>query len=215
MVLLPLVNQFGSGDRDNNVMVGGQIEWRSDRGLAIQAEAALDDLIQHDREDFPDRWAATLRVSGPGPQRTSWTLLYTRATALAFRATDPNESFTERGIGLGRGWADGELVTLRLARPLGTGWLAALALTGFQRGESRLHLPIDREAALSRFPTGTPERTARAAVFFAGRSGPFEVAGDVGANHVRNVGHQSGVRRTTIEGRVTAFFRLGTRGTLR
>jgi hypothetical protein len=210
-----LVNQFGLGDRDNNVMVGGQVEWRSNGGVAFQAEAALDDLIQRDREDFPDRWAVTLRLSGPGPQRSAWQLLYTRATALAFRATDPNESFTERGIGLGRGWADGDLVSLRLARPVASGWLAAVALSGFRRGESRLDQPIDREAALSRFPTGTPERTVRAAVSFAGRSGPLEATGDVGLNHVTNVGHQSGVQRTAVEGRVTALLRIGTRGTLR
>src|SRR5690606_19404560 len=102
MILLPLVNQFGIGDVDNNVMIGAHLGWQSEGGIGLQAELALDDLVQRNRENFPDRWAFTLRASAPGPAETSLRLWYTRASTAAFRATDPMESFTERGVGLGR-----------------------------------------------------------------------------------------------------------------
>lgn len=215
LVLLPLVNQYGLGDRDNNVMVGAQVAWRSSNGIGIQAELALDDFIQREREAFPDRWAMTLRANGPGPAGTSWRAWYTRASALAFRATDPMESFTERGIGLGRGWADGDRIAVRLARPVGGAWLAAIELTGFRQGESRLDQPIDLPSALEKFPTGMIERTLRAAASISGRSGPVEIVADIGVNNIANQHHQRGVNATNVEARVATLLRLGTRGPLR
>lgn len=214
MVLLPLVNQFGIGDRDNNVMVGAELGWRSPDGIGVQAELAIDDIIQRNNDRFPHRWAATLRASGPGPGRSSWRVWYTRASSLAFRASDPMESFTERGVGLGRGWADGDRVEARLSHPIGSDWLAAILLSGFRHGEAELSEPIDVPAALDKWPTGTIERTLRAALTASGRSGPLELRGDVGINRTNNPGHQPGVVSTDIEARVVVQLRLGSQGRL-
>src|SRR5690606_37851347 len=114
LLLLPLANQFGSGDRDNNVMIGGQGALRIGGGVTLQAELVLDDLIQRERGDHPDRWAATLAATGPGPWLTAWRALYTRATSLAFRTADPNENYTEQGVGLGRRYSDGDRAQLTI-----------------------------------------------------------------------------------------------------
>lgn len=214
MVLLPLVNQFGMGDRDNNVMVGAEIGWRTPNGIDLSAELAIDDIVQRDIERFPHRWAATIRAAGPGPDRSSWRAWYTRASSLAFRTGDPMESFTERGVGLGRGWADGDRVEVRLAHPIGDQWLAAVVLSGFRHGEAELDQSIDVDAALEKWPTGTIERNLRAAVQLSGRTGPVEARGDVGINHVTNPEHQGGQGRTGLEARVTLQLRLGTQGRL-
>lgn len=214
MVLLPLVNQFGMGDRNNNVMVGAEVGWRAPNGIDLGAELAIDDIVQRNNDQFPNRWAMTLRAAGPGPGRSSWRAWYTRASSLAFRATDPMESFTERGVGLGRGWADGDRIEVRLAHPMADQWLAAVALSGFRHGESELDQPIDVDAALEKWPTGTIERTLRAALQLSGRTGPLEARGDIGINQVTNPAHQGGESRTGVEARVTFQLRLGTQGRL-
>jgi len=124
------------------------------------------------------------------------------------------ESFTERGVGLGRGWADGDRIELRLAHPIAEQWLAAVALSGFRHGESELDQPIDVDAALEKWPTGTIERTLRAALQLSGRTGPLEARGDIGINQVTNPAHQGGESRTGVEARVTFQLRLGTQGRL-
>lgn len=214
MVILPLINQYGLGDRDNNVMVGAHLGWRSDRGLQLQAELALDDLIQRNREDFPDRWAMTLRAAGPGPHGTTWRALYTRASSLAFRASDPFESFTERGVGLGRDWADGDRVELRLARPVTHSLLATASVSGFRRGEGRLADPIPSERPISGFLIGTVERTYRAAAGLAGTLGPVNLSGELGLNNITNDDHVAGRNRTALVGSIRAVLGIGHRGRL-
>src|SRR5690606_3955694 len=145
--------------------------------LQLQAELALDDLIQRNRENFPDRWAMTLRASGRGPYHSTWRAIYTRASSLAFRASDPFESFTERGVGLGRGWADGDRVELRVARPVAASLLASVTLSGFRRGEGRLADPIPAERPIPGFLIGTVERTFRLAGGLAGTIGPVDLSG--------------------------------------
>ncbi|HRP08185.1 MAG TPA: hypothetical protein PLL69_06815 [Gemmatimonadales bacterium] len=214
MVLLPLINQYGLGDRDNNVMVGVQLGWQSGTGLQLQGELALDDLIQRNRENFPDRWAMTLRPSGPGPAGSTWRGIYTRASSLAFRASDPFESFTERGVGLGRGWADGDRVELRFARPVSPQLLATVTVSGYRQGESRLADPIPEERPIPGFLTGTVQRTLRLAGGLAGTIGPVDLSGELGVNSITNDDHTAGRNRSAVEGRVRAVLRLGHRSRL-
>ncbi len=214
LVLLPLANQYGMGDVGNNVMVGLQASWRPGPHT-LQAELVLDDFIQHDRENHPDRYAITLAATGPAPAGTAWRLLYTRASSLAFRTSNPDENFTERGVGLGRSRADNEQLTLALTRPLAGDLLAGVDLTLLRQGEGRLTDPVRAVLPLRGIFLGAIERTIRVAGRASGHVGPLSLQGELGANRVTNADHRPGEGRTTLEGRLTGLLTIGTSGRLR
>jgi hypothetical protein len=214
LLLLPLANQFGQGDADNNVMIAIGARWRADDRLTLEGELLVDDFIQSNRDQFPDRWAMTLAASGPLADRFAWRAGYTRASSLAFRASDPLESYTEQGVGLGRGWAGGDRAVAQLATPVAGGWLVTLEAAVARQGESRLDQPIDRTQPIPGIFIGTIERTSRLAIKASGRAGPLDASADVGLHRIANWHHQAGVSRSEVQARVTAQLRLGTRGVL-
>ncbi len=214
LILLPLANQYGMGDVGNNVMVGLQVSWRPGR-TTLQGEVVLDDFIQHNRENYPDRYALTLAATGPAPAGTAYRLLYTRASSLAFRTSNPDENFTERGVGLGRPRGDNDQLTMALTRPVAASLTTGIDLTILRQGEGRLTDPVRAVLPLRGIFLGTVERTIRLAGRASGQVGPLSLQGELGVNRVTNPNHVAGTPRTRLEGRLTGLLTLGRTGRLR
>jgi hypothetical protein len=213
-----LANTIGFGDR-SNVMLGLDLQWRTPGRSTLQAQLALDDFWYENREQNRDRWALTLGAEGPLSNRMAWQVLYTQVSSLALRAFNPAENFTDGGVGIGRNFSDQDQLTLRAAVPVYTSWLLSPELTILRQGEGRINDPYPAPDANGVRSTpalfiGVVERTYRAALGVAGRSGPFDLIASAGFHHVNNSGHQSGRTVNRFEGRLQASVGLGRRGVL-
>ncbi len=214
-----LANTVGLGDRGNEIL-GLDATWRALRGIAFEAQFALDDFWYQNREQNRDRWALTLGARGPAPAGSSWRLRYTQVSSLALRAFNNAENFTDAGVGLGRNFSDNDQVTLRIAVPVRTSWMFSPELTLLRQGEGRIEAPYPPvgSAELAGTPAlfiGVVERTYRAGLQVSGREGPFELSADAGIHRIVNVGHAAGVSDTRIEARMQATIGLDWWGEIR
>ncbi len=206
-----LANTVGLGDRGNEIL-GLDVTWRARRGMALEAQLAVDDFWYQDRDQNRDRWAFTVGARGPAPAGASWRVLYSQVSSLALRAFNNAENFTDAGVGLGRNFSDNDQLTLRLAVPVRTSWVFSPEVTLFRQGEGRIEDPYPVQPELAGTPAlfiGTVERTLRAGLGVSGREGPLELRGDAGIHHVSNAGHVEGVSETRFEARVQATIGIG------
>jgi len=214
-----LANTIGFGDR-SNVMLGLDLHWRAFGRTTLQAQLALDDFWYDDRERNRDRWALTLNAQGPVGGSAAWQVLYTQVSSLALRAFNPADNFTDGGVGIGRNFSDQDQLTLRATLPVRGRWLLAPELTLLRQGEGQINDPYpvpDPNGVLSTpaLFIGVVERTYRAAIGVAGRSGPLDLAATAGFHHVVNSGHQEGNSVDRFEGRIQATVGLSRTGVLR
>jgi Capsule assembly protein Wzi len=212
--LLLLANEYGLGDQ-GNLLLGLDVSWRPTERVTLQGQFGLDDLqYQHHSgpDRTPNRYAFTLMGTGPLAGRVAWRALYTQASSLAFRTSNPVENFTDQGVGLGRNFAGNDQFTLILSSPIRRGWLLSPQLTLLRQGEGDLNTPFPTGAAKAATPTlfiGTVERTWRAALGVSGREGPIAIQGDAGLHYVENPGHVAGRSKTRFAGRVQVTLALG------
>jgi hypothetical protein len=217
VTLLLLANQYGLGDQ-GNVLVGLDVHWRLGSRATVQAQLALDDFQYHNRSGptrTPDRYAYTVAATGPLAGRVAWRAGYSQASSLAFRTSDPFESFTDQGVGIGRNFADNDQTTLGVSLPVRGFWIVSPELTLLRQGEGKLSDPFPQGTARGDTPTlfiGTVERTWRAALGVSGREGPLDLRASGGINYIDNAGHQSGRTRTRFVGRIQATLGLGRAG---
>ncbi len=215
VTLLLLANQYGLGD-DGNVLLGFDVHWRVGRRTTLMGQFGLDDFqYQGGPTHPPSRYAFSLMGTGPLAGCVAWRAAYSQASSLAFRASDPFQSFTEEGVGIGRSFADNDQITLALSAPVTRHWLVAPELTLLRQGEGRLGDPFPQGTARGATPAlfiGTVERTWRAAVGVSGQQGRLAISGSAGVHFIQNAGHLSGASRTRFIGRVQATIGLGTRG---
>jgi hypothetical protein len=203
-------------DEENveNYMVNAQI-WVRWLGLEFTGEGLLDD-IDIDASSgtrAPTRYAFYVRLRRPGLLRAiDAELSYRQVAAFTYRAARFVDNYTFLDRGIADNFVDYDRVTLA-----GT-WhppLAGLEVTPFfqfqRQGEGNLRDPFpvpysDFVQSPSIF-LGVVEKTYRFGL--AGRFQPIRyawLAWDVGANVVRNVGNQAGVKATDMEGIVGAGF---------
>ncbi len=217
VTLLLLANQYGLGD-DGNVLIGLDVQWRIGSRTTLMGQFGLDDFQYQHRSGptrTPDRYAFTIMGTGPLLRRLSWRAAYTQASSLAFRTTDPFQSFTDRGVGIGRGFADNDQVTVSLSAPVTRRWLVSPELTLLRQGQGLITDSFPQGAARGATPTlfiGTVERTWRAAVGVSGQQGRLALQGNAGIHYIQNAGHVSGASRTRVIARIQATLALGTRG---
>jgi hypothetical protein len=159
----------------------------------------------------------TLEATGPLKRRVAWRAWYTQASSLAFRSLKPTESFIEQGVGLGRGFADNDQVSLSVTAPVTRRWLVTPELTLLRQGEGRLTLPIPAYGTPEAGDTpnlfiGTVERTWRAALGISGKQGPLALQANAGVHYIDNAGNVAGRSRTRFIGRIQATLGLGRTG---
>ena len=214
-----LANTIGFGDR-SNVLLGVDVNWQAFGRTTIQAQLALDDFWYDDRERNRDRWAITLRATGPVGATAAWHLLYTQVSSLALRAFNRADNFTDGGVGVGRNFSDQDQLTLWATLPLRSKWLLSPELTLLRQGEGRINDPYPVPDANGVLATpalfiGVVERTYRAGLGLTGRTGPLDLFASAGFHHVVNSGHQEGRSGDRFEGRIQATLGLGREGVLR
>jgi hypothetical protein len=221
LTLLLLGNQYGLGP-DGNVMLGLDAHWRVRGRATLQAQLGLDDLSYEKvtaTQGYPNRWAFTVTAFGPLGRALSWRALYTQASSLAFRTSNPFENFTDAGVGLGRNFDDMDQASLTVGVPVLARWLVTPELTLLRQGEGDLNDPFpatDLEAvATPSLFIGVVERTWRAAVDLRGGAGPLELRLNAGLHHVVNQAHVEGRTVNRFEGRLQATLGLGRQGVLR
>jgi hypothetical protein len=218
--LLLLSNQYGEGDQ-GNIIIGTDVSWQVARSLTLQAQVALDDLQYQSIDDstrYPNRWAFTLVGFGPLGRRLSWHALYTQASTLAFRTTDPFETFADAGVGTGRGFPDMDLLQLTVSVPILERWLVSPDMALQRQGAARLGDPFPTTADDVRntpsFLSKPVETTWRLGLTVSGRQGPLDLQATGGLHYLRNAGNVDGVSRTRFEARIQALLFLGTGGRL-
>lgn len=217
--VLLLSNQYGLG-ADGNIMVGADVTWWASRRMRLEGQFALDDLNYPDpnsSDKTPSRYAFTVAASGRLGASSAWKVLYTQASSLAFRTFDPTETYGDAGVGLGRGFASNDQLSLFLSRPITASWLVTPALTLLRQGDATLTDPWPPSAATGGTPTlfvGTVERTWRAALGITGATGPLRAAADLGLHYVQNAGHLSGETKVTPVARIRLTLGLATGGPL-
>src|SRR5262249_54372783 len=136
--------------------------------------------------------------------------------SLAFRASRLGETFDEEGVGLGRGFADNDQVTLSLSAPVMHRWLVTPEFTLLRQGEGRLTQPVPPVGTVEAGDTpelfiGVVERTWRAALGLSGKQGPLSLQANAGVHYIDNAGNVEGKSRTRFVGRIQATLGI-TRG---
>jgi hypothetical protein len=217
VTLLLLANQYGLGD-EGNVLLGVDLHWRAGRRVTLAGQFALDDFQYQDRSSptrVPDRYAFTLAATGPLTHRIGWRAMYSQASSLAFRASDPFENLTDAGVGLGRNFASNDQLTVNASAVVARHWLLSPELTLLRQGDATLADPFPVGTARGNTPTlfiGTVERTWRAALGVSGQQGRLAIRGNMGVHLIDNADHVAGRSRTRFVGQVSATLALGARG---
>ncbi len=204
LLIIPAV--FASRSHRNE-MVGGQISWSARPRLRLDAELAIDDWNFDTANPYPQRWAATLSGAGALGRRASWQVTYTTASNLAFRTQNPEENFTDRGVGIGRLFPDNEEVAIRVGIPARDSWLLTPRLALLRQGEGRIQDPFPTPSEAAELNTrfiGTVANTLWAGTAIAGSYGPLAVTGEAGVRHTINASQVKGSNRTPVELRITA-----------
>src|SRR5262249_20615105 len=146
------------------------LQWRFLQHTTVALQVAIDDIQYKNRggpDTPPDRYAFTVSAFGPLHRSIAWRALYTQASSLAFRSSDPFEKFTDADVGIGRNFADDDQLSFLATAPLTRYWLLTPELTLSRQGEGSLDDPFPSGAARGNTPAlfiGTVEKTWRAAV---------------------------------------------------
>jgi len=221
LTLLLLANQYGLG-ADGNVLLGLDAHWRVRGHTTLQVQLGLDDLQYENTSGdtrYPNRWALTVAGFGPLGRSLGWRAYYTQASSLAFRTLNPFENFTDKGVGLGRNFADMDQLTLQVSVPGGAHWLLTPELTVLRQGEGEINDPFptspEEAGQIPQLFIGVVERTWRAALDLRGAQGPLQVSLNAGFHHVQNADHEEGRTVDRFEGRLQATIGLSRQGVLR
>jgi hypothetical protein len=170
-------------------------------------QGALDDFWFNKRNQKQDRWAFTIAGYGALGETLGWHAWYTQVSSLALRTGNPQENFTDQGVGIGRNFSDDDQLSAFLTIPAGHLGLLTPELTFQRQGEGKIDTPYPLPDANGNqitpmFLIGTVERTYRIALGVSGREGPFDIAANGGFHHVVNDQNQPGVTANRFVGRI-------------
>jgi hypothetical protein len=95
--------QFGNGDA-RNATIGVDMAWRAARGVLLETQFLLDDLIfeNADENPYPNRFGFTVQARGPLGSAASWRTYFTGLSGLALNTYNPEEAYLDDGVGMGR-----------------------------------------------------------------------------------------------------------------
>lgn len=207
--------QFGLGDR-RNAMLGGDVTWRPSRRLVLQAQGALDDWTFDSSNPYPNRFGMAFTGAGALGRTLSWRAGYALNSSLAYHTFDPNENFTDAGVGIGRNFIDNDQLSLSIGVPVREHWLVTPQVMLLRQGEGRIDQPFPDAQTAATLPLlfiGTRRDTWQVAVGVSGQERGIALSGLGGFQQVRNPGHRSGTE-TRFVGRLQATFGFRVGGAL-
>jgi hypothetical protein len=200
-------------------MIGTDFTWRFSRRATFQAQLAIDDFWFNKRNQKQDRWGFTLMAYGPLGNRLGWRAAYTQVSSLALRTFNPQENFTDLGVGIGRDFSDMDQLWAWVQIPVADRWLVTPEAVFQRQGEGKIDDPypplVNGNTVTPMLFIGTVEKTARLGMSLSGRAGPLDVVGNVGVNHVTNDQNQLGVTANRVVARVLVALRWGRQGVFR
>ncbi len=203
-----LANNLGIADSGSNLMVGVDASWRLARRTTLQLQFGLDDFWFNDRRQKQDRWAFTVAGYGALASTLGWRGWYTQVSSLALRTANPQENFTDQGVGIGRNWSDMDQTGLAVTVPLRQRWLVAPELVFQRQGQGRINdpypQPVNGVQVLPMLFLGTIEYTYRLGLGVSGREGPLDFTATAGVHHVTNDGNRAGVSANRVVAQVQA-----------
>jgi hypothetical protein len=192
-----LANGFGIADTGSNTMLGADLQWRIAGRTTVQVQLALDDFWFNDRQQKQDRYAFTVMAFGPVGRSAAWRAGYTQVSSLAFRTANPQENFTDLGVGIGRNFSDNDQLSLWVTMPVAHRLVLSPELTVLRQGEGRINDPypplVNGVQVTPMLFIGTVSHTYRAALGLTGRWWPLDVALNAGFHHVTNDQNRPGV----------------------
>jgi hypothetical protein len=194
-----------------NEMIGGDLSWRPTPRVRLEAELAIDDWNFDASNPYPQRWAGAVTGAGALGARASWMVTYATASSLAFRTFEPDENFTDRGVGLGRLFPDNEVLSVTIGVPVRDRWLLSPRAAILRQGEGRIQDPFPTPAEAAAIPArfiGTVATSYWLGAGVAGWEGPLALSGEAGLRHTTNAAHVAGAGRTSFEARFTATLGL-------
>lgn len=220
--LLLLANQYGLGDRENNILVGLDADWRVSRRLHFSGQLAIDDFQYKNRggaDRYPDRYAFTLAANGALASAASWRAFYTQVSSLAFRTFDPAQDFLDGGVGIGRTYDDYDQAGLAVSLPLGTRWLVTPEASLIRQGEGRIQAPVPPGFTTEAGDTpqlfiGTVEKRYRMGLNVSGRYHGLSLGAMGGAERRVNADNVEGRNSTRFIGRLFVTVGFRRRGSL-
>lgn len=212
-VLMAFGSQWGIGDR-RNPMLGGDLTWRPSRRLVLQAQGAIDDWTFTESNPYPNRFGLTLGGAGALGRSLSWSASYAMNSSLAYHALNPHESFTDKGVGIGRNFIDNDRIAVSIGVPVRGHWLVTPQVQLLRQGEGRIDDAFPDPEAAAALPVlfiGTRQDTWQLAIGVNGQERGIAVSGLGGIQRVTNAGHVAGARETRVVGRIQATigFRVG------
>jgi hypothetical protein len=222
VALLLLANQYGLGEKENNLMVGIDAWWQLSRRVTLAGQLAIDDLQYQNRGSstrYPDRYAFTLSAQGALGSALGWRGLYTQASSLAFRTFQQGQTFTDGGVGIGRNQDDYDQLSAFATIPVARHWLLTPEATLIRQGSGRIALPVppgytEEAGNTPQLFIGTVEKTYRVALEAAGARGPLGLTASLGYHHQVNADNVAGRTRDRFVGRVVVTLGLRRRGGL-
>lgn len=199
---------FGLGGRPNAI-VGGDATWRPTPGLMLQAQLAVDDMSNYGPQPYPDRYGWGLLAAGALGESMSWRARYAMNSSLAYTSPDPNASFTQSDVGIGRNFIDNDTYSLGLTLPVHARWLIVPEAQLLRQGEGNLRRPwppADSATATPVLWIGTRRDTWEAAVGVIGHTraptGDVQLSARAGVQLSRNAFHVAGKSETRFVGRL-------------
>jgi hypothetical protein len=206
-ILTTFGRQFGIGDR-RNVMIGGDATWRPARQLRLEVQGAIDDWTFDPTNPYPHRFGLGVVASGALADNLGWHASYAMNSSLAYHTFDPNENFTDAGVGIGQNFIDNDQFSFGVSVPVRNHWLLTPQLDLRRQGEGAIDDPFPDAATAAMTPTlfiGTRRDTWQFTMGMSGAERGVAVNGQAGLQHVGN----SGVTEFVGRVQVTVGFRVG------
>ena len=206
-ILISFGRQFGIGDR-RNAMLGGDATWRPVPRLRIELQGAIDDWTFDPANPYPNRFGLGAVAAGALSGGLAWSASYAMNSSLAYHTTDPNENFTDAGVGIGRNFIDNDQLTLNVSVPVRDRWLVTPQFDLRRQGQGQIDAPFPDAATAATLPTlfiGARRDSWQGTVIVSGAEGGIAITGQAGIQHVRSTG------TTVFVGRLQATigFQLG------
>jgi len=140
-------------------------------------------------------------------------------SSLPLRTFNPQEDFTDLGVGIGRNFSDMDQVWAWVQIPVADRWLVTPEAVFQRQGEGKIDAPypplVNGNQITPMFLIGTVEKTARVGVSVSGSEGPVDLVGSLGFNHVVNDQNQPGVTADRVVARIFLALRWRRQGAFR
>jgi hypothetical protein len=185
----------------------------------LQAQVAIDDMSNYGPTPYPDRYGLGLLAAGALGSSMSWRASYAMNSSLAYTSPDPNKSFIQSGVGIGRNFIDNDLYAISLTMPLHANWLIVPEAQVLRQGEGNVERPwppADSAIATPVLWIGTRRDTYQVGVGVVGYmrapSGDIKLSAQAGYQLSSNAFHVGGKSESRFVGRLQLTYGWRTGG---